>query len=91
MTINDIAKIVANDVIEINNSASIPATAYTSIAIKAKRLIEKGTDLRKYPKSKRTSGTYKEALSNFSRLFDVCPCKGVDEQDLSREKITNAL
>ena len=57
-TVNDIAKTIGTEVIEIYNSASIPTIAFDSVVKKVKRLVEKGNDLRKYPESKRTSGTY---------------------------------
>ena len=79
LTVNDIIKTVANEVTQVYHTASIPTIAFDSIVTKVKRLIEKGNDLRKYPESKRTSATYHEALSSFNSLFDVCPCKCVDD------------
>ena len=84
-TVNDIAKTVTTEVIEIYNTASIPTIAFDSTVKKVKRLIEKGNDLRKYPESKRTSTTYQEALSSFSSLFDICPCKCVDAGVVERK------
>lgn len=75
IAVNEIAKLLATKVNEIYAAASIPTIAFDSIVKKVRRLIEKGNDLRKYPESKRTSATYKESLSSFSSLFDICSCK----------------
>ena len=53
------------------------AIAFDSLLKKVKRLIEKGNYLRKYPKAKRLSGTYKEALSSFGSLFEKATVKSL--------------
>jgi len=85
MTSNDIVTTVATEVTEIYNTASIPTIVFDSITKKVKRLIAQRKYLRKYPESKRTYVTYEEALSSFSSLFDICPCKCVDAGVVERK------
>ena len=84
-TANEIAKSIASEVIEIYKTASIPTIEFESIVKKIIRLIEKGKNLRKYPELKRTSITYRERLSAFNNLFDICSCKCVDVGIVNRK------
>lgn len=81
-SVYDIAKNIAAEVTEIYANASIPTIAFH---------IEKGNDLRKYPESKRSSTSYQESLSCFSKLFDICSCKCVDGGIRERKDCTCPL
>ena len=72
--IHEISTNVAMEVIQIFISASIPTTELTSVIVRIKRLVEQVHKLVKYPDSKKSSQTFKDKLSSFKTLFDICCC-----------------
>ena len=77
-SLHDKAKITATAVKEIYEKASIPTVKFNSIVKRVKRLVSKIRELEKYPEAKKSSVTFQEKLSSYSKLFDVCSCKCFD-------------
>ena len=69
---HDRCKIIATAVKEIYVRASIPTIELNSIVVCVKRLVSKVHELEKYPDAKKSSVTFREKLSSFSNLFNVC-------------------
>ena len=72
---HDRAKVIAHQVKEIYDKASIPAINISSIVVRLRRLILLVRDLDKYPLPKRLSVAFQEKVQSFHKLFDVCTCK----------------
>lgn len=87
-TVKETCRLVAQQVMDIYIKASIPTIEFDSIVRRVQRLIDKGSELRKYPESKRTSDAYQGNVSRFYELFDVCSCKCYDEGIRNRNSCT---
>lgn len=83
-SIHKLVTVLALEVLEIYDNASIPTIQFDSVVIKIKRLISGVHDLEKYSDAKRTSRTFQEKYGEFSCLFDVSCCKCFDKG--AREK-----
>jgi hypothetical protein len=87
---HDRAKVIANQVKEIYDKASIPSINVSSIVVRVKRLISLMRDLDKYPLGKRSSAAFQDKVLSFQKLFDVCTCKcfsaGISDRNQCRCK-----
>ena len=77
-TVHERATLVAHEIKEIYNRASIPTAEVSSIVIRIKRLVAKVQELAKYSDAKKSSATYQENLQSLENLFDICTCKCFD-------------
>ena len=77
---------VAQEVLSIYNTASIPTIDEKSVVNRIKKLIDKVKDLGKYPSSKKTSNTYQDCLKSLETVFDICTCKCVDTGVLEKSQ-----
>ena len=85
-TLHERSSLVAHDVKEIYDSASIPAIEFSSIVKRVERLVEKVQDLGKYSEIKKSSSRYKESVSMLQNVFDVCSCKYFDKGARTRSE-----
>jgi len=85
-TTKDLLRLVADDVIGIWTKANIPCVSNSGILKALEKVISKGQELQKYPAEKRTSSTFQNNLSDFQKLFDICPCKCRKKEILSRNE-----
>jgi len=77
-TVHERATLVAQEVKEMYDRASIPTVELISIVIRVKRLVAKVQSLGKYSKSKKSSSKYQQSLQSLENLFDICACKCYD-------------
>src|ERR1043165_2762817 len=82
---------VAQEVISIYSTASIPPIDEKSVVNRIKKLLDTVKDLAKYPSSKKTSITYQDSLKSLETVFDICTCKCVDSGVLEKSQCTCPL
>lgn len=82
---------VAQEVISIYSTASIPTIDEKSVVNRIKKLLDTVKDLAKYPSSKKTSITYQDSLKSLETVFDICTCKCVDSGVLEKSQCTCPL
>ena len=70
----DCYEIVATEVRKILDAFSFPTIPHEGIRLKIKRLVESATKLNKVPTCRRNTGSFKENLEKFPKMFDVCTC-----------------
>jgi hypothetical protein len=77
-TVHERATLVAHEVKEMYDLASIGTIEVSSVVIRIKRLVSKVQDLGKYSDAKKSSSKYQENLHSLETLFDICACKCFD-------------
>jgi len=77
-TLQERTALVAKEIKEIYDRASIPTIGFGSIMIRVRRLVAKVHKTGKYSDTKKSSGTYHKFMKSFDSLFDICACKCFD-------------
>src|SRR5438552_5166641 len=84
----DRSSMVAQEVKQIYDAASIPTIEIKSITKRVQRLVNKVQELGKYSECKKSSQKYKEKVENFHTMFDVCCCNCFDHGARERSACT---
>jgi hypothetical protein len=77
-SVHERATLVAHEVKEIYDAASIPTAELSSVVVRIKRLVAKVQELGKYSEAKKSSTTYQDSLQSLQNVFDICACKCFD-------------
>ena len=87
----EVAKYVANDIIDIWNKASIPTNSYANVVQSLQRLIEQGKEVQKYPPARRESEVFCQKEKSFKELFNICTCRCVQKGIIDRSNCSCPL
>lgn len=80
----ELAKFVANDIIDIWHKASLPTIDYANVLQSLLRTIEQGKKIQKYPPARRDSEIFSQKEESFNDLFNICTCRCVQKGIIDR-------